>query len=207
MKLILASNNKDKLREIREILDGSGIEVVSQREAGCDFEVEETGTTYEENARLKAMAVVRVTGLPAVADDSGLEINAMDGAPGIYSARYGGQFDTPYCHDGVFGLIQSNIGDDPDRGARYCCAAVCCFPDGRELRAFATTEGEIAREMRGEGGFGYDPIFLLPDGRTMAEHTEEEKNAISHRGRAFRELARQLTEMKNESLEKDYVNE
>lgn len=197
MKLILASNNANKLREVREILEGTGIEVLSQKEAGCDFEVEETGTTYEENARLKAMAVVRATGLPAVADDSGLEINAMDGAPGVYSARYGGQFGSRYSHDGVFGLIQSEIGDNPDRGARYCCSVVCCFPDGRELTAFATTEGAISQEMRGTGGFGYDPIFLLPDGRTMAELTEDEKNAISHRGRAFRELASQLAEMKN----------
>ena len=196
MKLILASNNANKLREVREILEGTGIEVLSQKEAGCDFEVEETGTTYEENARLKAMAVVRATGLPAVADDSGLEIMALDGFPGVHSARFAGE--RPY--DEVCRDLQKRMDVCPDRGARYCCSVVCCFPDGRELTAFATTEGAISQEMRGSGGFGYDPIFLLPDGRTMAELTEEEKNAISHRGRAFRALAEQLKEI-------DYVNQ
>ena len=196
MKLILASNNLNKLREVREILDGSGIEVVSQREAGCDFEVEETGTTFEENARIKALAAIRATGLPAAADDSGLEVNAMDGGPGVYSSRFCG--DRSYeeaCRE-----IMDIVDRGEDRGARYCCAVVCCFPDGRELTAYATTQGEISRELRGSGGFGYDPMFLLPDGRTMAELTAEEKNAISHRGRAFRELARQLKEI-------DYVNQ
>ena len=193
MKLILASNNLNKLREVREIMAGTGVEVLSQREAGCDFEVDETGTTYEENARLKARAVVEATGLPAVADDSGIEIRAMGGGPGLHTARF--RNDRPIAE--VFADVCARIGDDPDRAARYCCAVVCCFPDGRELKCFATTEGEIARALRGEGGFGYDPMFLLPDGRTMAELSEDEKNAISHRGRAFRELARKLSEMKN----------
>ena len=188
MKLILASNNRDKLREIREILADTDIEVLSQREAGCDFEVEETGSTFEENAWLKAAAVTKATGLPAVADDSGIEINAMGGGPGIYSSRFAG--DRPYSE--VMADVVARIGDNPDRGARYYCAVVCVFPDGREISVSGTTEGEIAREMRGTGGFGYDPIFLLTDGRTMAEITEAEKNAISHRGRAFRKLAEQL---------------
>ena len=188
MKLVIASNNKGKLREIREIMAGSGIEVLSQREAGCDFEAEETGTTFTANARIKALAAMRATGLPAAADDSGLEVNAMDGGPGVYSSRFCG--DRSYaeaCRE-----IISIVDGTPDRGARYCCAVVCCFPDGREITCFATTEGEIARELRGSGGFGYDPMFLLPDGRTMAELAPEEKNAISHRGRAFRELLRKL---------------
>ena len=188
MKLILASNNRDKLREIREILADTGIEVIPQREAGCDFEAEETGTTFEENARIKALAAMEATGLPAVADDSGIEINAMGGGPGIYSSRFAG--GRPYSE--VMADVVSRIGDDPDRGARYFCAVVCVFPDGREISVSATTEGEIGREMRGTGGFGYDPIFLLPDGRTMAELTEDEKNAVSHRGRAFRKLAEEL---------------
>ena len=188
MKLVLASNNPGKLREIREIMAGSGIEVLSQREAGCDFEAEETGTTFDENARIKAMAAMRATGLPAVADDSGLEVNAMGGAPGVYSSRYCG--DRSYaetCRD-----IIAKIEGCPDRGARYCCAVVCCFPDGREIHCFATTDGQIAHTLRGTGGFGYDPMFLLPDGRTMAELTDDEKNAISHRGRVFRQLMEKL---------------
>ena len=190
MKLVIASNNPGKLREIREIMDGSGIEVLSQREAGCDFEAEETGRTFDENARIKALAAMRATGLPAAADDSGLEINAMEGAPGVYSSRYCG--DRSYAE--TCRAIIENINGCPDRGARYCCAVVCCFPDGREVHCFATTEGEISRELRGTGGFGYDPMFLLPDGRTMAELSEDEKNAVSHRGRAFRELMKQLRE-------------
>lgn len=188
MKLVLASNNPHKLREVREILAGSGIELLSQREAGCDMEVEETGASFAENARLKALAAMRATGLPAVSDDSGLEIRAMGGAPGVHSSRFAG--DRSY--DAVCRDILERVEGHPDRRARYCCAVVCCFPDGREIRCFATTEGTIARELRGSGGFGYDPIFLLPQGRTMAELTEEEKNAISHRGRAFRELVRKL---------------
>lgn len=188
MKLVIASNNAGKLREIREIMAGSGIEILSQREAGCAFEAEETGTTFEENARIKALAAMRATGLPAAADDSGLEVAAMNGAPGVYSSRFCG--DRPYaeaCRE-IISLVEGHS----DRSARYCCAVVCCFPDGREIRCFATTEGEIARTLRGSGGFGYDPMFLLPDGRTMAELTDDEKNAISHRGRAFRQLLENL---------------
>ena len=188
MKLVLASNNKGKLREIREIMAGSGIEVLSQREAGCDFEAEETGTTFTENARIKALAAMRATGLPAAADDSGLEVAAMDGGPGVYSSRY--CWDRTYaeaCRE-IIGIVEGRA----DRSARYCCAVVCCFPDGREIDCFGTTEGEIARELRGIGGFGYDPMFQMPDGRTMAELSEEEKNAVSHRGKAFRELLQKL---------------
>ncbi len=188
MKLVLASNNAGKLREIREIMAGSGIEVLSQREAGCCFEAEETGTTFDENARIKALAAMRATGLPAAADDSGLEVGAMGGGPGVYSSRFCGERSyAEACRE-----IISIVGANPDRSARYCCAVVCCFPDGREIHCFATTEGEIAREMRGSGGFGYDPMFQLPDGRTMAQLSDEEKNAISHRGKAFRLLLEKL---------------
>ena len=188
MKLVIASNNPGKLREIREIMEGSGIEILSQREAGCDFEAEETGTSFDENARIKALAAMRVTGLPAAADDSGLEVNAMHGAPGVYSSRYcGSRTYEETCRE-----IISLVNGCEDRGARYCCAVVCCFPDGREIHCFATTEGQVSEELRGSGGFGYDPMFLLPDGRTMAELSEDEKNAISHRGRAFRELLKKL---------------
>ena len=188
MKLVIASNNPGKLREIREIMEGSGIEILSQREAGCDFEAEETGTSFDENARIKALAAMRATGLPAAADDSGLEVNAMHGAPGVYSSRYcGSRTYEETCRE-----IISLVNGCEDRGARYCCSVVCCFPDGREIHCFATTEGQVSEELRGSGGFGYDPMFLLPDGRTMAELSEDEKNAISHRGRAFRELLKKL---------------
>jgi XTP/dITP diphosphohydrolase len=191
MKLILASNNKDKLREIKEILDGTGIEIISQREAGCDFEAIENGDTFEENARIKAKAAMERTGLACVADDSGIEINAMHGGPGIFSSRYVG--DRTYeeiCHT----VIEEIEGTD-DRGADYYCAVVCIFPNGDEISVSGRTDGTIAFEPKGTGGFGYDPIFV-PDGytETMAEISEEEKNKISHRGRAFREFAKKLSD-------------
>ena len=189
MKIVLASNNPDKLREVREILEGTGIEVISQREAGCDFEADENGTTFEENARIKARAAMEATGLVCVADDSGIEINAMGGAPGIHSARYFVELSyAEKCHK-----IIENVGNNPDRGARYCCAVVCAFPNGDEISVFGETRGTIATEPRGTGGFGFDPIFV-PEGysATMAEITEDEKNAISHRGRAFRLFAEEL---------------
>ncbi len=189
MKLVIASNNQGKVREIREIMAESGIEVLSQREAGCEFETEETGSSYYENARLKALAAMRATGLPAVADDSGIEIEAYGWGPGIHSHRFlNGRSYPEACRD-----IVSELRGRTDRAARYCCAVVCCFPDGREIHAFATTEGEIAQTVSGgSGGFGYDPMFLLPEGRTMADLSDAEKNAISHRGRAFRQLMKKL---------------
>lgn len=189
MKIVLASNNSGKLREIREILEGTGIEVLSQREAGCSLEPDENGTTFMENAFIKAKAIMEATGLPAMADDSGLEVNAMDGGPGIYSARYGGELS----YDIKCQMIIDNVGTNPDRGARFVCAAVCVFPNGDELSALGTVEGSIGHEARGTGGFGYDPVFV-PDGYelSIAEISEEEKNAISHRGKAFRELAEKL---------------
>lgn len=195
MKIVLASNNAGKLREIREILEGTGIEVLSQKEAGCSLDPEENGTTFRENALIKARAVMEATGLPAMSDDSGLEVNAMDNGPGIYSARYGGELS----YDIKCQMIIDNVGNNPDRGARFVCAAVCVFPNGDELCADGVIEGTIGYEARGEGGFGYDPIFV-PEGYTLstAEISEEEKNAISHRGKAFRQLATQLTDyMKN----------
>ena len=189
MKIVLASNNKDKLREIREILAGTGIEIISQREAGCSFEAEENGTTFRENARIKAKAAMEATGLPAVADDSGLEVNAMGGAPGVYSARFMEELSYPEkCQ-----IIMDRVSGNPDRGARFVCSTVCVFPNGDEICADGVIEGNIADRARGTGGFGYDPIFV-PVGydRTTAEMSEEEKNSISHRGRAFREFADKL---------------
>ncbi len=189
MRLIFATNNKDKLREVREILSPLGIEVTSQSEAGCSFEAEETGSTFTENARIKARAAMEATGLPAVADDSGIEINALDGGPGIYSSRYGsGRTYRETCLE----LIDI-VDTCQDRGARFRCAVVCVFPDGREITAEGVIEGEIGHVYEGEHGFGYDPIFV-PEGfeHTMACLEDDEKNAISHRGRAFRNFAEKL---------------
>lgn len=191
MKLILASNNANKLREVREILAGSGMELISQHDAGCDFEVEETGETFEENAFLKADAVVKASGLPAVADDSGLEVDALGGAPGVRSARYTGSHDNTDLNRRRFLLAQ--IGDAENRGARFVSAICCVFPNGDVIRARGTCEGTVAYDMRGENGFGYDAVFI-PEGykKTMAELSADEKNAISHRGRALRQFADEL---------------
>lgn len=189
MEIILASNNRDKLREIREILAPAGIQVLSQSEAGCHFEAEENGATFVENARIKALAAMRATGRPCVADDSGLELDALDGGPGIYSSRYCGDAGYPETCKKLIGIADR----DGRRGARFRCAVVCCFPSGDEIVCEGVIEGTVGRACEGEHGFGYDPIFI-PDGftRSMACLTDEEKNAVSHRGRAFRSFARKL---------------
>lgn len=191
MKMILASNNAHKVREFGEILAESGIELISQKDAGCDFEVDETGDTFEENAFLKADAVMRATGEIAVADDSGLVVDALHGEPGVRSARYTGRHDDTDYNRRVF-LLQ-NLATEEHRTARFVSSICCVFPDGRVLRARGECEGEITRDMRGDNGFGYDCIFL-PEGfdRTMGELSADEKNAISHRGRALRAFAEKL---------------
>lgn len=190
-KLILASNNANKLKELREILSELDIEVLSQREAGCDFEVEENGETFEENAYLKAIAVTEATGLPAIADDSGLEVDALGGAPGIYSARYGGSHD--YDDAYRYGLLLKNMEGIEQRSARFVSAICCTMPGGEVIRARGECEGRILHAPRGENGFGYDPIFEVEGtGRSMAEIPPEEKNAISHRGRALEIFKEQL---------------
>lgn len=191
MRIILASNNRDKLREVREILKPLGLEVISQREAGCRIEAEETGETFVENARIKARAAMELTGEPCVADDSGLEVNAMGGAPGVYSSRYCG--DDSYAD--TCRKIINIVNCSDDRGARFRCAVVCCFPNGDEIVCQGTVEGTVGTELEGENGFGYDPLFV-PEGcaHSMACLTDEEKNAISHRGRAFRQFAKELAE-------------
>lgn len=184
MRAVLASHNQKKIRELREILSGLGVEVLSQADVGVSLEPEETGTTFAENARIKAEAVMRATGLPAIADDSGLMVDALDGAPGVYSARYGG----PGLDDtGRWQLLLRNMEGQIDRACRFVCAICCCFPDGTELTAYGECPGTVAHKAHGDGGFGYDPVFWLPQyGKTMAELTPEEKNAISHRGKALR---------------------
>jgi len=192
MKLVLASKNQKKLRELREILSAQGVEVVSEADVGVDVDVEETGTTFEENALLKARAVCEASGLPAVADDSGLCVDALGGAPGVYSARYGG----PGLDDvGRYQLLLESMRGMLDRRCKFVSAICCCFPDGEVITARGECPGTLAYAPRGEDGFGYDPIFFLPERKkTFAELTAEEKNAISHRGRALEEFRSKLEE-------------
>lgn len=191
MRLVLASANPDKVAEMRAVLASCGHELVA-RPAEVP-EVEETATTLQGNARLKAQALVAATGEAAVADDTGLEVAALDGAPGVYSARYAGP-DATYA-DNVAHLLRALEGlADDRRRARFRTVALACFPDGREVSAEGVVDGHIATAPRGDGGFGYDAVFV-PDGggaRTFAEMTTAEKNALSHRGRAFRALASAL---------------
>ena len=193
MKLILASNNANKLREFREMTSGMDIELISQKEAGCNFEVEETGTTFEENAYLKAAAVTEFTGLPAVADDSGIEVDALGGRPGVYSARYAADIVNSDAEKNDY--LLNEIGDNPNRNARYVCSMCCTFPNGDRITSLGECEGEVYGPQRGNGGFGYDPIFT-PKGyeKRMAELTPDEKNAISHRGKAMRAFVSELEE-------------
>lgn len=187
MKIILASNNKNKLREFREILEPAGFEVVSQSEAGADIEVEETGTTFEENAYLKAKAIYDMMKLPVIADDSGLEVDALNGAPGIYSARYAEEGKR--C-----ARVLSELEGVPDekRTARFICCICYIDENGEKHVVKGACEGRIGYEKRGTNGFGYDPIFMYGD-KSFAEISAEEKNRVSHRSEALR-LFKELIE-------------
>ena len=183
MKLVLASKNQKKMKEMNEILSGMGVEVCLQSDVGIDIDVEETGTTFEENSLLKARAVMEASGLPAIADDSGLCVDALNGAPGVYSARYGGEGldDT-----GRYKLLLANMPRGAARTAKFVSVITCCFPGGDVLTARGECPGTIAFAPMGEGGFGYDPVFFLPKlKKTFAQLSPEEKNAISHRGKAL----------------------
>ena len=196
MKLVLASKNQKKMKEMSEILGHLGVEVCLQADVGVDIEVEETGTTFEENSLLKARAVMEATGLPAIADDSGLCVDALNGAPGVYSARYGGEGldDT-----GRYRLLLENMRGQSPRTARFVSVITCCFPNGDILTARGECEGTIAFAPMGEGGFGYDPVFFLPRlKKTFAQLTADEKNAISHRGRALEAFRVKLEEYLNQ---------
>lgn len=193
MKLILASNNAHKLREFREILSPLGIEIIPQSEAGCHFEVDETGTTFEENAYLKAAAVTAATGLPAVADDSGLVVDALGGEPGIYSARYTGNHED--TDEDRTNLVLAKMEGVEQRSARFVSCISCTFPNGDRIDTRGECEGHIQHQATGKNGFGYDPIFR-PVGYacSTAEMTPDEKNAISHRGKSLREFYEKLKE-------------
>ena len=186
MKVIFATGNENKLREIRQITEGMDIEVISMKEAGYFTDVEETGTTFEENAFLKASAIAKKCNLPTLADDSGLEIDYLGKEPGIYSSRYMGE-DTPYPVKNAELIRRMENVPDEERTARFVCAICYVRPDGTSETVRATMEGRVAYEPAGSNGFGYDPIFYLPDrGCTSAELPPEEKNMISHRGKALR---------------------
>lgn len=186
--IILATNNKSKVKEISEMMSGSDITFESLADAGINVEVEETGTTFEENALLKAREICKLSGKPTISDDSGLEIDALDGAPGIYSSRYMGE-DTSYDIKNNALIEKLENVADPDRTARFRCCMALVLPDGREFVTEGTMEGIIAREPKGINGFGYDPILFIPEyNRTSAELSSEEKNNISHRGEALRKM-------------------
>lgn len=196
MKVILASKNQHKLTELSAILSQLGFEIALESEYGLDIDVEETGTTFEENSFLKADAVMKASGLPVLADDSGLMVDALNGAPGVYSARYGHKASdkerTAY--------LLENMKDVPEerRGAKFVCVITCLFPDGRKIVARGECPGVIARAPHGENGFGYDPVFYLPElGMTYAELPSEQKNAISHRARALQDFCRKYQEVQN----------
>ena len=189
MKVILASKNAHKLTELSEILSQLGFEIALESEYGLDIDVDETGATFEENSFLKADAVMRASGLPVLADDSGLMVDCLDGAPGVYSARYGHKSSDA---ERIAYLLE-NMKDVPQqrRTAKFVCVITCLWPDGRKIVARGECPGVILTAPQGQGGFGYDPVFyLLERGKTYAELRPEEKNAISHRARALREFCR-----------------
>ena len=190
MKFVLATHNSSKLREMSDILSNLGIEVVSPKDLGLTVEVEETGTTFAENAMLKARAVCAASGLPAVADDSGLCVDALNGGPGVYSARYGGE---GLDDQGRRMLLLRSMRGQTTRAAHFTCAVACAFPNGDTLTAEGRCDGAIAFAPLGDGGFGYDPVFLVPEkGKTFGQLGPEEKSAISHRGKALAAFAEKL---------------
>lgn len=191
MKMILASNNAKKLAEMQSLLRELDVEVVAQRDAGCNFEVEETGSTFEENSYLKAHAVTEYSGEIAVADDSGLMVDALDGAPGVYSARFTGNHED--SDEQRYLYLLEKLEGVTDRSAKFVSAITCTFPNGDVLRARGECHGKIALAPSGSGGFGYDPVFI-PDGFdcSMAELGAEKKNEIAHRGKAIRAFLEEL---------------
>ena len=191
-KMIFATGNEGKMREVRMILGDRGAEILSLKEAGIQAEAEENGTTFEENAVIKAKEIMEKTGALVLADDSGLEVDALNGEPGIYSARYMGH-ETSYHikNKNLIERLEGKTGEE--RSARFVCAIAACFPDGRVLTTRGTMEGQIGYEEKGETGFGYDPIFYLPEYQCYSgELPLEEKNKLSHRGKALRLMKEQL---------------
>ncbi len=201
MRIVFATGNKDKMREIRDILGNLGLEILSMKEAGIEGDIEENGTTFSENSMIKAESVAKLLKGQdpeaakesiILADDSGLEVDYLGGEPGIYSARYMGR-DTSYTEKNTAIIAKLDGVPDDRRTARFVCAISAVLPNGKKLGTLGTMEGRIGYEIAGQNGFGYDPIFFLPEyGKTSAEISAEEKNAISHRGKALREMEKAL---------------
>jgi len=192
MKFALATANPGKIKEMLNILSGMGFELVTRDQLGIDFHVEETGLTFMENALLKAQAICDATGLPAIADDSGLVVMALNGEPGVFSSSYGGVdlSDEQRCK-----YLLEKMRDKEQNKAKFVCTIVCAFPSGEYLSAEGECDGEITFEPRGTNGFGYDPVFLVDGvGKTMAQLSPSEKNAVSHRGKALIKFAALLQE-------------
>lgn len=197
MKIIIATKNEGKVREFRKLLQPLGYEPVSLKDEGIDAEINEDGETFEENAHIKAREIHKLTGLPVIADDSGLEVEFLGGAPGIYSARYAGEGATDEERNQK--LLDEMQGVDlPLRSARFVCALYCILDDKKEYCVTGTLEGFIGEEPKGEHGFGYDPVFMIDEDTSLAEVDEEEKNRISHRANAMKKL---LDALKNEYRE------
>lgn len=201
MKFVLATQNPKKLEEMQAVLESLGVEIVSQAELGVKIEVEETGETFAENSLLKAKAVMEATGLPAIADDSGLCVDALNGAPGVYSARYGGEGLTD---EDRYMLLLEVLRGQTDRRAHFHTTITCAFPDGDVLTADGDCHGTIAFAPMGNDGFGYNPVFFVPEKRkTFAQMTLAERSAISHRGKALRVFRAELEEyLKNKEEKK-----
>ena len=196
-KIIFATGNENKLKEIRQIMQDMDVEIISMKEAGINIEIEETGTTFLENSYLKAKTIWDITGGIVMADDSGLVVDYLNGEPGLYSARYMGE-NTSYDIKNANILERMKAAKGNERSARFVASIVCILPNGKELSAVETMEGIIADKVAGENGFGYDPILYLPDyACTSAELSDNEKNKISHRGKALRLMREKL---KNENL-------
>jgi XTP/dITP diphosphohydrolase len=192
MKFVLATNNPGKLKEMQEILPGFGIEFMTRKDIGIDEEIEETGTTFHENALLKAKAVCALSGFPSIADDSGLIVDALGGAPGVYTSSFGGE---DLSDAERYNYLLQKLKNVEQRGATFVCTITCAFPDGKVISAQGKCCGKIAVTPAGSGGFGYDPVFIA-DGydKTMAELTSDEKNTVSHRGAALKKFAQLFLE-------------
>lgn len=191
-KVIFATNNEGKMKEIRMILQDLGYAIISMKEAGINTEIVEDGKTFEENAIIKAKAIMELTGEIVLADDSGLEVDFMNKAPGIYSARFLGE-DTSYDIKNEYIMNQLKNIEQKDRSARFVCVIACAFPDGEVVTKRATIEGYIGYESQGENGFGYDPIFCVPEFNcTTAQLTMEQKNKVSHRSKALEAMKHEI---------------
>lgn len=191
-KIIFATGNEGKLKEIKVILDMAGVEILSMKEAGIHADIEENGSTFEENAIIKAKAIGELTGEIVLADDSGLEIDYLNKEPGVYSARYAGE-DTPYSIKNQMLLDRLEGVEMEQRTARFVCVIAAALPDGRVITTRGTIEGYIGHAPAGENGFGYDPIFYVPEYKcSTAQLTMEQKNQLSHRGKALRAMKEEL---------------